>query len=619
MIGVARRLAMFSTGAGIFLVLLLYVPALQAPFLVPKFAALEICAVLGFVAFALRRAANGDARWRAPLTAGAHLVLATSVMAWVIAAARPLGAPYALSAVGRWASLFGLACGASTLDPADRSRARLLEAVTIAAAAVAGAGLLQHLGVLPLAIPVISVPGSTFGNRNPAGEAIAMALPLGLGAAAAARQRTGFRLLVAALVLELVYVAATRARGAWLGSACGLAMTLWALRPKWSRALTISIAVSVAMALVAAMLPGRFNPRDAGDKKRYSAVVDVLVGGVDSRSIALKSRVGLWRRTVAMVRDRPLFGVGPGNWPVVFPLYAEPGAADDHVLSASVAPRQVHNDWLERAAEAGMLGLGALVWLVAAAVIETRKSLRESDEESRPVLAGAAGSLVALVAISLLGFPLEMPATIALAGVCLGLLAPCTVVGQRARRHRSLEYATVAAGLALLPIAIVRAERSIRSNLWLGAAERALHRDRGLAGATEAIADLNRALAIERADYRAQLRASQMYLRAGDAPMAVLAARGALDIEPYAPNARTALAAAELATGDTQGARAEATHALALLHQYPFAFFVRAEAADREGDPAAAAADREELTALSSDAADEDTKRAARALMHDSN
>ena len=49
------------------LVLLVYAPALQAPFLVPKFAALEIAASLGLVAFGLQRARVGRPLWGANL------------------------------------------------------------------------------------------------------------------------------------------------------------------------------------------------------------------------------------------------------------------------------------------------------------------------------------------------------------------------------------------------------------------------------------------------------------------------------------------------------------------------------------------------------------------------
>ena len=73
-------LATLATCVGTVLVFLLYLPALQAPFLVPKFGALEISASLGLVAFALHRMATGRPRWRRSMAAAAWLVLATTVI-----------------------------------------------------------------------------------------------------------------------------------------------------------------------------------------------------------------------------------------------------------------------------------------------------------------------------------------------------------------------------------------------------------------------------------------------------------------------------------------------------------------------------------------------------------
>jgi O-antigen ligase len=620
----ARGLATLATTGAALLVLLLFVPTLQAPFLVPKFAALELAASLGLVAFALRRAAIGGLQWTRPVTVGALLVLATTAVAWMTATGKPPGAPYAVSAMARWGSLFGLACGVSVLDDAVQARRRVLEAVTIAAAAVAAIGLLQHLEVMPFAIPVISKPGSTFGNRNAAAEVMAMALPLGLGAAAGTRRSDARNVMLVALALELVFLGVTRARGAWVGAACGLGIALWLCRPRWSRA-SIAIALGAVVAgSVAASLPGRFNPRDAGDRKRYSGVVEVLQDGFDTRSTALKTRFGLWRRTVAMVRDHPLFGVGPGNWPVMFPRYAEPGATSDGVLSASLAPRQAHEDALERAAETGVPGLLALGVLAVGAVIAVRRRLGTGDQDMRATTAAAAGTLVSLVALSIASFPLEMPGTLAVAGVALGLIAADTK-GHVARRAslvtprvavRALACVPVAVGLGLLSVAAVRAERSVRSSRWLGMAERAMHRERGARGASEALVALNRALKAMPSDYRAQLRSAQMLLREGHSLESERAARRALALEPYAPNAWAALAAAELSGGAHEAARRDASEALALLHDHPFALQLRARAAEQEGDLPSAQADRQRLDLLATGPEDDATAQAARELLH---
>ncbi len=621
----ATGLATLATAGGALLVLVLYMPALQAPFLVPKFAALEVMASLGLIAFALNQVAWQRPRWARGMAASSWLVLATTAASWAAASHGPLGAPYAVDAMARWASLLALACAASVVDAAAETRWRLFEAITIAAAAVATIGLLQHLELLPISIPVISTPGSTFGNRNQAAEAIAMALPFGVGAARSPRRESRAP-MAAAVVLELLFLGATRARGAWIGGACGLVAVAWSSRARLSRASVAVTVAAVVAAGVAATVPGRFNPRDAGDAKRYAGVVEVLQEGLDTRSTALRTRLGLWRRTLAMVRQHPLVGVGPGNWPVAFPRYAEPGAAPDGVLTATRAPRQAHDDGLERLAETGIPGLLALGALAASTAMAARRRLAASVDDARTSTASAVGALVALVVISIASFPLEMPATIALAGIALGLIAgdpqpqAAGSVGRNSRGRTgrwagAFRLGALGGALLLLPWAAVRAERSVRASGWLGVAERAMRRDRGAAGAAEALAALALSLDATPIDYRADLRVSQMLLREKRPVDSGLAAKRALAIEPNAPNAWAALAAADLGADDAPAARRDADEALRLLEDDPFALHLRAQASAREGDSAAAEADWSHLRALAEHSDDADTARAARTLI----
>jgi O-antigen ligase len=639
----AVGLATASSCAAALLVLILFAPALQAPFLAPKFGVLEVTASLGFLAFAIERARAERPRWTRATTAGALTVLASSFIAWLAAAGRSYGSPYAVDAFARVLSLFGLACGASVLADRPAERRRVIDTITIGAAVVAAVGLLQHVEALPLSIPVISTPGSTFGNRNAGAEVMAMALPFGVAAVTAERPRAGRMLMLAATVLELVYLAVTRTRGAWVGAACGLFAALVLARDRWPRRSLVVGLVALAAAVAAASLPGRFNPRDANDRKRYSGVIEVLEGGVDAHSTALRTRFGLWRRTLGIVREHPLFGVGPGNWPVEFPRHAEPGASRDGVLSATLAPRQAHNDLLERAAETGLPGLAALVWLAWAAARATRARLRACamaddearDDELRAATASAAGALVSLTVLGLASFPLETPGTLAIGGLALGLIAVDTSARGEARRKdaapnaraedrspRSKDgaprpvagRALVAAALGFVLCAGVRAEERVRASRWLGVAERAM-RPNGAAGLTTALWAVELALRVAPNDYRARLRKAQVLLRLDRPIESAVAARHVTALEPYSPNGWAALAAAELEAGKTAAARRDATQAISLLHAYPFALFIRAKAEGREHDESASLADTDNLRDVANTSPDEDAARDARALL----
>jgi O-antigen ligase len=618
----AVGLASLATRGAAVLVLLLYAPAFDAPFLVPKFGALDIAASLGLVAYGLRRAAGGPA-WSRPIVAAALLVLATTAIAWAAAAAGVPGVPYAVAAMARWVALFGVASGVIALSDDRAAVQALLEALTIASAVVAAIGLLQHLEALPFFIPVISKPGSTFGNRNLAAEAIAMALPLGVAAAVSAERRELRTALVASLALEGAYLAVTRARGAWIGAACGVAVVIFLARRRWSRK-TIAIAGALALlAIVAAVVPGRFNPHDAGDTKRYSGVVEVIEGGLDARSTAVRTRVGLWLRTLRMIGDHPWLGVGPGNWPVIFPLYAEPGATEDGVLKATLEPRQAHDDMLERAAETGVVGLAALVFLGVLTGLAARRRLRTAAPgEDRSALAGASGSLLSLAVLSIPGFPLDMPATLTLAGIALGLVAAEITPSGAANRQgpssraRIAAYAVAAVGLLFAVVSAFRTQASVRRTAWLGSAEGAEARGPVPAGDVLAGPFFERALAADSRDRRTLVSAAKSFLRAGHLAEADAAARGALRLEPYAPNVLALVASIELAAGDTVTARRDATRALTLLHDCPLALHTRALAATREGDADAAAADQLRLSALAAGADNDGTTHAARVLLH---
>ena len=637
----ARAVASAATCAAAFLVPLIYAPSLAAPFTVPKQTILELGAALSIGALLVRLAASSGAaadetgsRWFLelrqrirPLRWGIILVLGSVALSAAIADRAP-GAPYAAPALLRWVALFGIAGGVIASGGDAAIPARLLQSVTVSAALVSLIGLLQHLDLFALPVPVISTPGSTFGNRNLGAEAVALSIPFGLGALvqARSRQQGERRLLAAALVLEVMYLAATRARGAWLGGLMGvLTFALTSGKPWPRRTLLMALGVSV-LALVVAVVPGRSNPRYAADAKRFAKAFDVVGTSFDPDSPALRTRLGLWRRSLTMLETHPVVGIGPGNWAVLFPRYAEPRATIEGVLSANLAPRNAHCDLLECLTETGWLGLGSLLILAYGVTTSLRRDLRGAlpdDPRGRHLAARiAAATLIALVGVSLTGFPLEMPATLTLAGLALGLAisidgrgAGSSTVAREARSPSPPTWVAVLAGLVLLTFAGLAGEARVRGSYWLGSAERAVREDHGPAGAEQAIAALGNAFAAS-PGYRVALRTAQAELRLHHILEATRACDAAVAIEPYSPNPWATLAAVQLEGGDPHSAWLSARHSLELLNDHPLALSVRARAAEALGDTADAQAAWQHLRALAGpERPDQETARSARELL----
>lgn len=624
---------------------LFYLPNLHSIFAEPKLALLYLAAAVGFAApFLAVLVAGGELPAR-PMRMRISTAMSIAIVAWlgttVLAAFVALeytkiGGPYAFSELARFGAVVVVAVSAAHAVAIPLWRRRLLASIHITGGLVSLIGLLQHLQILPLRIPTISVPGSTFGNRNVAAEAIAMSIPFGLAWLALAWPRgrapenktsagddepllaepqsdsPGLILLV--LALELVYLGATRTRGAWLGATLGIAV-FYALarRALPGAALGLLLALGVA-ALAAAVIPGRLIPRDLGDAKRFEPGEHVVSEAIDPHSPVLRERLGLWRRTLAMYRAHPFFGIGPGNFQVYFPAFAEPGARADGVISARVVPRRAHEDLLERLAETGPLGLAGLLGIyVVGFTIAVRRSRRAAAEpapaslvgDQATIAAAAAGCLAALFACGLSGFPLAMPATSLLLGIALGFLFNDGVVPAEPPVRRDLVWVpprwSIWARAILLVILVlagtgwVAASGLVRS-YWL-ARERAALRPAAL--------DLNAALQALRNAERASsgsfevaLEKAYVLMRLHRFDDALVAAEGALAVEPYAIPAWLVRAEAALGEGNAQAALDAADRALALFADYPDALVIRSLAETQLGHADAARAAHDHLFSL---------------------
>ncbi|MCB0072736.1 MAG: O-antigen ligase family protein [Caldilineaceae bacterium] len=147
-------------------------------------------------------------------------------------------------------------------------------------------------------------------------------------------------------------------------------------------------------------------------------------------------RVDIWRATLALWRDVPIFGVGAGGFYWTFPAYIPVQAAIDPNL------RHPHNVWLETLAGWGVLGG---IWMVGLLVqlVRTASALSRADELTRRDVWLAAGLLAGLAA----GFAhgqvdafLTLPDLAGWNWVALALLAQMTTVSRRENRRAARQH-----------------------------------------------------------------------------------------------------------------------------------------------------------------------------------
>jgi hypothetical protein len=236
----------------------------------------------------------------------------------------------------------------------DRRHAARLVSVLVAAGTVAAVyGVLQHftgadwyrvlLGRERMVRPRV-VGGESYAVvgffRNYLTFAHVMLFPASWATARALRGRATGTIAAGLIVLAIVF---STARGAWL-ALLGVAVVL-ALMTNRRRAGRVLAALGVVAVLAFAVSP----------ELRTEAAGMFSTGGDNA------GRVGIYRANLDIIHDHPVLGLGFGRYATAaLPFYAAHPEADRH--------SHAHNDYLQIAAEAGLVGLAAFVLLYAVAL-----------------------------------------------------------------------------------------------------------------------------------------------------------------------------------------------------------------------------------------------------------
>jgi len=552
--------------------------------------------------------------WLAPATERLYREM---LPGWPGAGGWRLWRPIALDPFGAWEEIGRLSIGlgvfavvvAHPWEAREEVFARLLVTLVVGGAAVALLGLVaQVLGngsvMWVTDEPVTAGRASgPFVNPNHFAAWVAMAVPVALAWTAAALRRVRERLVrsassgrgrgvharsvwVSALVthqrrlvlplalgaasaLMLVAVVASGSRGGMAALLVGLAVVGAGIGARLSAGAEASrvrrlLPVAVALVLVAA---------SAGSIAVWATKdADEQVGDVADPSFA--SRVAVARAGLGVVRDHLLLGTGLGSWLHAFRPYQVPpveGGVWDHA----------HDDYVEVAAETGLVGLGLLLLFVGAIARAARGRgtpeavpAHRRRRASRPagfeapdwraalgedalLRVGLAGGLAAILVQSLVDFGLRLPANLLLAMLLAALLVP----GKRGSGRRPVLGPAVlltALALAWAPQLVSAVQAVAGLDPLAPSRARALAErlvaEEGEARRDEALALVRHALEWSPAD-RESHEALATILGPGAAGDAALAR--ALALEPWSSETRDALGLRLWAEGDRRAAAAE--------------------------------------------------------------
>jgi O-antigen ligase len=272
------------------------------------------------------------------------------------------------------------------------------------------------------------VPFGPYVNRNHFAGWMLMGLPLAIGYLCAlfedgTRRAAGWR-------NRLLWFSTPAGGGALLVLTAAVLMSV-------SLVMSMSRSGMAGFALAAIIIAGRLLLSLRSTAARFAAVltltllviVPAVTIGIDPTVERLstdprgsvETRLRVWNDTRAIIADFPVAGTGLNTFGTATVVY-QTGSRDVHFQEA-------HNEYLQLAAEGGLLlgvPIAAVILLFAAAV---RKRLREdTDRTASWIRFGAIAGILAMALQSLVEFSLQMPGNAAmfvvLAAISLHYSAP---------------------------------------------------------------------------------------------------------------------------------------------------------------------------------------------------
>jgi O-antigen ligase len=407
----------------------------------------------------------------------------------------------------------------------------LLIALALAVVVAAGTSLAQAYGIQSEYFSLNRVPGGTFGNRNFVAHLAAIGTPVVMLVALTAPRGLGSAFGAIAMAVVAATLVLSRSRAAWLAVIALsvpvglLARMTW---DRWSDPRTVRRVLVLGGATVAGVLIALFVP-NVLDWKSSSPYLDSAAGLVNYKGGSGAGRLVQYENSLAMMRAHAAFGVGPGNWPVVYPKFA---SRNDPSMSQSVEGTTSNpwpsSDWAAFLSERGVLGCLLLALVMLGLMIRAVRDVREGighDPEHVLTSIALVGTLVATAVVGAFDAVLLIAVPTYFVWTLAGALRPLT-----GGAEVEIGVRRVVPGL-LAAVAVVVVGRSAGQVAAIT-----------IASTSTRVDALVRATQFDPGNYRLRTRLAETYVTRGDCVRARPQARAARDLFPSAAEPKRALA-----------------------------------------------------------------------------
>jgi len=241
---------------------------------------------------------------------------------------------------------------------------------------------------------------STFSNRNHLASYMVIMVPLTIGFLLTDFHSARSFLLSAFLSVFLFVLITCFARSAWASAIASVLFLVFVLILSGYYEIKKIIGITIGglfLAFVVIALNTEIIHR-------------FLTIGTDD----LSGRVTVWKNVIAMIKEHPLTGTGPGTFTHAFTLYHPPAYDYRQTLA--------HNEYLQFIAETGLPVLVGLAWLILSVFIKGFQKIKHPSRLVRGITIGAMAAFAAMLVDALASFNFHLPAVALTASVLIAVI-----------------------------------------------------------------------------------------------------------------------------------------------------------------------------------------------------
>ncbi|MBF0432424.1 MAG: tetratricopeptide repeat protein [Fibrobacteria bacterium] len=307
------------------------------------------------------------------------------------------------------------------LQRMKRKLVLLVKSVIICSFIAAIIGILEYWDFIQIIDCHPFSPGSTFANRNLFSSFLLMTFGFSVYGTLAFK-KVWFSLSILSSGFIMYCFLITQTRAVWVAiifsSIVVLSIIFVGHRKRFRNAIGFK-GIRLVSLLLLSMLLFLFHTNYRSTQDNRPPLVQRAITIADTKFDANKQRLVLWEKTLEMIRQNPIFGVGAGNWKVALPGFGLGNMLRTDMSLVEVRP---YNDYLLIGSEIGIIGLFFFLSLFVLCIHSAMRIIRDKSRSYHTKLLvssflfGISGFLV----VMFFDFPEERIEHLVVCGLLLG-------------------------------------------------------------------------------------------------------------------------------------------------------------------------------------------------------